>query len=86
MGNGASLWTRIKGKIMRPVADAAGDREAEAKAEHEAQTGREPDRQTLHVVKEHIRERHHDTQPAHPTDTTNSAEAPATIDTRNVRP
>ncbi len=63
MANRGRLWTRVKGSVMRPVANAAGDREAEAKAEHEARTGREPDGTTLHVVREQVRERHRDTQP-----------------------
>ena len=57
------LWTRLKGKLMRPVADAAGDRHAEAKAHLEASTGTEPDAASIDAVQDHVRERHHDTLP-----------------------
>ena len=70
------LWTRIKGKFVRPVADASGDREAEAKAVLEALTGREPDETALHDVTEQVRERHHDTPSSNP------PEPPGTRDIR----
>ena len=58
-----SLFTRLKGKLVRPVADAAGDRRAEAKAHLEAATGDKPDNAAVDDEKVVVRERHHDTLP-----------------------
>ena len=60
MPKSGSLLTRLKGKFMRPVADAAGDRRSEAKARVEAATGTKPGDATLEVVEQHVRERHGD--------------------------
>ncbi len=63
MPKSGSLLTRLKGKITRPIADAAGDRRSEAKARVEAATGTKPDDATLKVVEHRVRERHGDVQP-----------------------
>jgi len=57
------FWARLKGKLMRPVADAAGDRRAEAKAEFEAHTAQKPDDASLDAVEQAVRERHGDIEP-----------------------
>ena len=56
----SELWTRTKGKVARPWADAAGDRHAEANATIEAETGHRPDPTSLHEVEHDVRRRHHD--------------------------
>jgi uncharacterized protein YjbJ (UPF0337 family) len=58
-----SLWTRLKGKFARPVAEATGDRRAEAKAHLEASTGREPAEAAVDDAQDAVRKRHHDTLP-----------------------
>lgn len=63
MTKSASMWTRLKGKVIRPVADAAGDRQAEAKADVQAHTGREPDDAAVETTEQKVRERHGDVQP-----------------------
>jgi hypothetical protein len=63
MSNQGSLWTRIKGKVIRPVAEAAGDRDAEAKARFEVSRGREPTDAEVAARREEVRARHHDTIP-----------------------
>jgi hypothetical protein len=60
MGKLSEIWTRMKGKATRPIADAAGDRRSEAKAELEAHTGRKPEEDELHAVEDETRRRHGD--------------------------
>jgi hypothetical protein len=59
-----SIWTRLKGKLTRPLADAAGDRRAQAKAEIEAATGKVPDDDTIDAVQQVVRKRQGDTDPS----------------------
>jgi hypothetical protein len=63
MSNPGSFWTRLKGRFVRPVADAAGDRRAEAKAWLEAATGHEPEEAAVDEAHDAVREQHHDTLP-----------------------
>jgi hypothetical protein len=60
MNNTRKILTRLKGKATRPIADAAGDRRSEAKAEFEARTGEKPPEPELHAVEEETRRRHGD--------------------------
>ena len=60
MGKLSELWTRAKGKATKPIADAAGDRRAEAKAELEAETGHKPDEATLEAFEHEMRRKHGD--------------------------
>jgi hypothetical protein len=60
MRKAPSWWTRLKGKLERPLADAAGDRRAEAKAEFRAATGHDPDDKTVDVEEQSVRARHGD--------------------------
>ncbi|MDP9334132.1 MAG: hypothetical protein M3Q30_12610 [Actinomycetota bacterium] len=62
MGRLSEVWTRMKGKATRPIADAAGDRRSEAKAELEAHTGHKPDQHELDAVEDETRRRHGDIQ------------------------
>jgi len=55
-----SYWTRLKGKFVRPIAEAAGDRHAEAKAHLEASTGTEPEPAAVDEAQDDVRKRHHD--------------------------
>jgi hypothetical protein len=52
--------TRLKGKAMRPLADAAGDRRSEAKATLEAQTGEKPNEPQLNEYEYETRLHHGD--------------------------
>jgi hypothetical protein len=52
--------TKIKGKITRPIANAAGDRRSEAKNAVEAKTGQKPEEPTLDAVEQLAREKHGD--------------------------
>ena len=61
MRKSESLLVRLKGKLTRPVAHAAGDRRSEAKARLEAATGRKPDEPVVDAVKQHVRREHRDT-------------------------
>jgi hypothetical protein len=54
------LWTRLKGRVAKPYAGAAGDRRAEAKNELEAQTGDKPEAGVLDVVEQAERRKHRD--------------------------
>jgi len=63
MAKPGSFWSRLKGKVTRPVAEAAGDRHSEAKAEVRARTGHEPTDATTEVVERVARERHGDIEP-----------------------
>jgi hypothetical protein len=60
MRNVGTWWTRLKGRLERPLADAAGDRRAEAKAEARMVTGHEPDDITVDVEEQEVRTRHGD--------------------------
>jgi hypothetical protein len=57
----SSRWVRIKGRLTRPVAKAAGDRRSEAHAELEARTGRDPDDRTVDAAERVIKRRYRDT-------------------------
>jgi hypothetical protein len=61
MSTTGSVWTRLKGKLIRPIADAAGDRHSEAKAHLEASTGQTPEDETIKNVEQVVRQRHGDT-------------------------
>jgi hypothetical protein len=52
--------TRIKGKVTKPIANAAGDRRSEAKASVEAKTGQKPEDEKLDDVEQVVREKHGD--------------------------
>lgn len=52
--------TKIKGKITKPIADAAGDRRSEAKNAVEAKTGHKPEETTVDAVEKLTREKHGD--------------------------
>lgn len=54
---------KLKGKIMKPIADAAGDRRSEAKAKLEAETGTAPEEADIDVVEHETREQHGDISP-----------------------
>ncbi|MDP9335149.1 MAG: hypothetical protein M3Q30_17845 [Actinomycetota bacterium] len=54
------LWIRLKGKLTRPVADAAGDRPSEANAELEAKTGSKPEEDAVEAAEQEVRRRHGD--------------------------
>jgi hypothetical protein len=58
-----SFWTRLKGKFVGPVAEAAGDRRAEARAHLEVSTGTEPDEAAVDGAHDAVRKQHHDTTP-----------------------
>jgi hypothetical protein len=60
MGSLRERFTRIKGKATQPVANAAGDRRSEAKAEVEAQTGHKPSEPELHAAEHETRREHGD--------------------------
>jgi hypothetical protein len=52
--------TRLKGRIVEPVSDAAGDRRSEAKAHIEAASGDVPDDKDVERVERRVRRRHGD--------------------------
>jgi hypothetical protein len=52
--------TRIKGKVTRPIAQAAGDRHSEAKNAVEANTGKKPEDATLDAAEHATRAKHND--------------------------
>ena len=52
--------TRLKGRVTKPIADAAGDRKSEAKNEVEARTGRKPDESVIESVEHEQRRKHGD--------------------------
>ena len=60
MSNEGNRWIRLKGRLTRSIANAAGDRHSEAKAELEEFTGRKPDEATVDAVEKKVRVRHHD--------------------------
>ena len=43
MASSDNFWVRLKGKLVRPYAHAAGDRHSEAKDKLEAERGRKPE-------------------------------------------
>lgn len=52
--------TKIKGKITKPIANAAGDRRSEAKNALEAKTGQKPEGPTVDAVEHLARKKHGD--------------------------
>jgi hypothetical protein len=56
----SEFWTRTKGKVARPWAQAAGDRHAEANNAIEAETGHKPDPPLLDAVEHEVRRQHND--------------------------
>lgn len=56
----AGPLTRIKGKLLRGVHVATGDRAGEAKAAVEEETGREPDKREVDAKTEEVKASHHD--------------------------
>jgi uncharacterized protein YjbJ (UPF0337 family) len=52
--------TTVKGKVEEAVGWATGDREVEAKGKVEAETGDEPDEETVEEVEDDVREEHGD--------------------------
>jgi hypothetical protein len=63
MTDPGGFWTRLKGKFVRPVADAAGDRRAEARAHLEASTGTEPAEAAVDHAHDAVERQHHETLP-----------------------
>ena len=56
----SEAFTRVKGKVTKPIADAAGDRRSEAKAAVEAKTGHEPTETVLEAAEHETRRQHGD--------------------------
>ena len=52
--------TRLKGRILRGVHVATGDREGEAKAAVEEETGREPTEREIAAKTTQVKAEHHD--------------------------
>jgi DNA-directed RNA polymerase specialized sigma subunit len=52
--------TRLKGKLLRGVHVAAGDREGEAKATVQQETGREPTDREVEQKTKDVKAEHHD--------------------------
>lgn len=52
--------TRLKGKLLRGVHVATGDREGEAKAAVEEETGREPTDREVEEKTKQVKADHHD--------------------------
>ena len=51
---------RLKGKVLKNVSVATGDREGEAKGKVEEATGQEPDPQELDEATQDVKASHHD--------------------------
>ena len=51
---------RLKGKVLRNVSVATGDREGEAKGKVEEETGHEPDENELEDATKQVKASHHD--------------------------
>ena len=51
---------RLKGKVLRNLSVATGDREGEARGKVEEETGREPDQHELDDATEEVKASHHD--------------------------
>lgn len=60
MASSESLWVRLKGKLVRPYAKAAGDRHSEAKAKLEAESGHKPPAPLLDATEHELRRDYHD--------------------------
>ena len=56
----SEAFTRVTGKVTKPIADAAGDRRSEAKAAFEANTGHKPTETVLEAAEHETRRRHGD--------------------------
>jgi len=52
--------TRLKGRVVEPLSDAAGDRRSEAKAHLEAESGKVPDEGDVERAEKKVRRRHGD--------------------------
>lgn len=63
MGKLKRKLTRLKGRVVEPWSDAAGDRHSEAKAHIEAETGRVPDEREIEQVKHEIKVERGDISP-----------------------
>ena len=55
-----SKLTRLKGKVLRNVSIATGDREGEARGQVEEKTGHEPDRDEVREETKKVKASHHD--------------------------
>ncbi|MEY2425268.1 MAG: hypothetical protein QOI61_840 [Actinomycetota bacterium] len=56
----ASKLTRLKGKVLRNLSIATGDREGEARGKVAETTGHKPDSQEVHEETENVKASHHD--------------------------
>jgi uncharacterized protein YjbJ (UPF0337 family) len=56
----AGNLTRFKGKVLRNVSVATGDRKGEAKGKVEEETGHEPNREELDDATKRVKASHHD--------------------------
>ncbi len=52
--------TRLKGKVLRNLSIATGDREGEARGKVEETTGHEPDAQEVDEETKKVKDSHHD--------------------------
>ncbi|HUR78099.1 MAG TPA: hypothetical protein VMZ22_09140 [Acidimicrobiales bacterium] len=52
--------TQLKGKVLRNLSVATGDREGEARGKVEEESGQAPDDQELRSATEDVKEEHHD--------------------------
>ena len=52
--------TRLKGKVLKNVSVATGDRKGEAKGKVEQESGHEPDRDELDEATKQVKKSHHD--------------------------
>jgi hypothetical protein len=51
---------KLKGKVLKNVSVATGDREGEARGKVEEETGQEPDKQELDEATKDVKASHHD--------------------------
>ena len=51
---------RLKGKVLKNLSVATGDREGEARGKVEEETGDEPDKQELDEATQQVKASHHD--------------------------
>jgi uncharacterized protein YjbJ (UPF0337 family) len=51
---------KLKGKVLKNVSVATGDREGEARGKVEEATGEEPDKQELDDATQEVKASHHD--------------------------
>jgi len=56
----AGNLTRLKGKLLRNLSIATGDREGEARGQVEEETGHVPDPQEVHEETTTVKASHHD--------------------------